>query len=273
MKASLVRLALAASTLVVAALHAQPSATPATNTPTYTQTLAYVRVPSGKGAEYEKFLAETTRKVAQLRADSGEIISWTVLRAVTPSGLEARANYLISTVSEGAPPVPTSESALATAMKKAGVAMSVTEFVQRRSSLSTLVATEMWRPRVRVGAPKKGHYLYINMMKVHDMAAYSDFEQTVWRPMAEEWVKQGAMSGWLFATRMLPGGTDTPYAAYSADIFATWDAAFAARSAQAVYEKINPGKKWPDVVQKYQKLRDLARRELWVVVDRVEKSS
>ncbi len=268
MKASIVRFALPVVILAMAALHGQQPAAP-----TYTQTLAYVRVPAGKGAEYEKFLAETTRKVAQLRANSGEIVSWTVLRAVTPSGQEARANYLISTISEGAPPAPLSQAALATAMKNAGVAMSVTDFTEKRGSLSSLVATEMWRPRVRVAGPKTGHYLYINYMKVHDMAAYSEFEQTVWRPMAEEWVKQGAMSGWIFATKMLPGGTETPYAAYSADMFPTWKAAFAARSAQAVYEKVNPGKKWQDMVEKYPKLRDLARRELWVVVDRVEKST
>jgi hypothetical protein len=166
-----------------------------------------------------------------------------------------------------------SEAQQESLMKKAGVAMSYADFVKKRTSLSTLVASEMWRPQVRVAAPRKGHYLFINFMKVHDGAAYAEFERNIWRPLAEEWVKQGAMSGWIFSTKMLPGGTETPYTAYSADMFPTWNAAFAARSMQSIFDKVHPGKNYQENAEKIPKLRDLARRELWVVVERVEKSS
>ena len=80
------------------------------------------------------------------------------------------------------------------------------------------------------------------------------------------------MSGWIFATKVLPTGTDTVYSAYSADMYPTWEAAFATRSMQATFEKIHPGKSYQEAITAMPKLRSLAKRELWVVVERVEKS-
>lgn len=269
MKATRFGFALPVLALVTAALDAQQPAPT-----TYTQTLTYIKVAPGKAAEYEQLLNETLMKVSQLRADSGEIISWTLLRCVLPAGQEARASHVISVISEGPPLAPTTRAELGIALQKAGVTISVEEFYQKRRDLSSLVASEIWRPQQRVAAPKKGHYLYLNHMKVHDAAAYAEFEKNIWRPMAEEWVKRGEMSGWIFATKVLPGGTETAHSAYSADMFPTWQAAFGMRSSlQSIFEKVHPGKNYDDVVLKGLKLRDLARRELWVVVERVEKST
>ena len=266
MKATLLRCAL--PLILTAALHGQAPAAPV-----YTQTLTYIKITPGKGAEFEQFMNDSSRKVAQARANAGEIVSWTLLRAVMPAGQEARADYVLSVISEGAPAAPMGRTQFADALKKAGATMSAAEYYDKRSALSSLVAVEMWRPQVRVAAPKKGHYLFLNFMKVHDAAAYTEFEKTIWKPLADEWVKQGAMSGWIYATKMLPGGTETPYTAYSADMFPTWKAAFEARSMQPIFAKVHPGKSYDDAAASIPKLRSLARRELWVVVERVEKST
>lgn len=267
MKTSILRLALLPSLLAATLPAQQPAA------PVYTQTLTYVKVSPGKASEYERLLNETMAPVYQQRANAGEILSWTLLRTVLPAGQEARADYVISVISEGAPPKPLGRAEFESALKKSGVKVNAEEFFEKRRSISTLVAVEMWRPQIRVAAPQTGHYLYLNHMKVHDAAAYTDFERTIWRPMAEQWVKEGAMSGWIYATKLLPAGTDTPYSAYSSDMFPTWQAAFAARSAQAVFEKAHPGKNYQETMGNLGKLRSLARRELWVVVARVEKST
>lgn len=239
----------------------------------YTQSITYIKVTPGKSAEYVALINETSKKVAQQRIAAGEIISWTLLRSVMPAGKEARADYIVSVISEGPPREPMSREKFAAELKKAGVAMKIEEYYERRDSLSHLVAQEMWRPRERVGTVQKGNYMFVNYMKVHNAAAYTEFEKTVWRPMAEEWVKQGAMSGWLFSTRLLPAGSETPYSAFSVDIFPNWQAAFAARSTQGIFEKVHPNKSYQQLGEDLRKLRDLARRELWVVVDRVEKST
>jgi hypothetical protein len=258
--------ALAAVVVMAGQLAGQPA-----SAPVYHQTLVYVKAAPGKGTDYIQFVRDTSMKMAQVRADAGEIISWTILRSVYPAGEEARSDYLISTIYEGVPRAPQSRSDLEASLKKANLSMKADDFLAKRNSLSTLVATEMWRPRIRVAAPAKGHFLHLNMMKVNDAAAYQQFEETIWRPMAEEWVKRGEMSGWVFATKVLPAGTDTAYTAYSADMFPSWNAAFAARSAQAIFEKVHPGKSYQEFSANIPKLRSLARRELWEVVERVEK--
>lgn len=68
--------------------------------PQYHQTISSVKVPAAKRAEYMK-LMETNRKVAEARIAAGEIISWTLLRAVMPAGEEARSDFMISILSEG----------------------------------------------------------------------------------------------------------------------------------------------------------------------------
>lgn len=271
MKASMLRFALPAFCLLAAQLPGQQSTQPPA-APSYSQTLTYLKVAPGKSNEFLRVTREEGMKVAQVRADAGEIITWTLLRSVFPAGEEARADYVISVISEGPPRAPTGSSGLEANLKKAGIAMSSNEYWARRDGVVSRVASELWRIRERVAAPQKGHYIYLNFMKVSDATAYNDFEAKVWRPMAEAWVKEGSMSGWLFATKVLPGGSDTAYSAYSADMHPTWDAAFAARSMQAMFEKVHPGKSYQEASSSMPKLRSLAKRELWVVVERVEKS-
>lgn len=271
MKTSLLRFALPAFCIFAAQLPGQQS-TQSPAGPTYTQSLTYLKTAPGKGNEWLKMTREETMKTAQARADAGEILSWTLLRSVYPAGTDARADYVISVLTEGPPPRPTGDAGLEADLKRAGLKMSANEYWSKRSSIVTRVASELWRIRERVAAPQKGHYLYLNFMKVQDAAAYNDFESQVWRPMAESWVKEGAMSGWLYATKILPTGTDTAYSAYSADMYPTWEAAFASRPMQAAFEKVHPGKSYLEASTSMPKLRSLAKRELWVVVERVEKS-
>jgi hypothetical protein len=239
------------------------------NAPVYYQSLTHVKVSPGKGEEYLNLIRETGMKVAQVRANAGEIVSWTVLRPVFPAGQDARADYIYSEITEGMPRQP---SSIAEAFKRANITLPASEFVARRSSLSSLVATELFRVRVRVGAVQKGHYLFINQMKVHDEPGFTRFEAEIQKPIFEERVRRGEMSGWLYATRVLPAGTDIAYRAHTADMFPTWEAAFRRMSSPTeIFEKVHPGKNYGEVMSNLPKLRDHARRELWTVVERVER--
>lgn len=267
MKATTLLVGLSALCLLSAPLQAQaPAATPA-----YYQVLNLVKITPGKGTEYTQLVNDTSKKVAQMRADAGEIVSWTLLRSVMPAGQEARADYMISTIYEKAPRPPQSREDAEKSYKDAKVGMTVADMLAKRDKLSTLVATEMWRPRVRVGAPGKGHYVAINYMKVHDAAAQATYTNDIWRPMAEVWVKEGSQSGWMFATKVLPSGSETAYGAYSADMYPTWESYFTTRVVKTTFDKVHAGKNYAETTAAIAKTRDMARRELWVVVERVAK--
>jgi hypothetical protein len=237
--------------------------------PAYYQTVTCIKVTPGKFTEYSQFVNDTSKKMAEARAKAGEIVSWAFLRSVMPAGSEARCDYSMSTTYEGVPPKPFGRDGLASALERAGVKMTAAQYLAKRDSLSHLVAMEMWRPRVRVGQPEKGHYVFINHMKVHNAAEYYKFEAEIWRPLAEAWIKDGTQSGWQFSTLLLPGGTDVKYAALSADIFPSWEAAFKARNTQEIFKKAHPDKDYQQTMGGLSKLRDLAQRDLMFIEERV----
>jgi hypothetical protein len=260
----LVRLALLGA--LVFPLHSQQPAAPATY-----QLINYIRVPQANRVEFEQLVKETSIKTAETRVKDGEIVSWTLLRAVMPAGAEARSDYLISTIFPGAPSEPLDRSGTEALLKKAGVTTSVTDYYARRDKLSSLVSTEVWRTVLRIGNLKKGHYLQINQMKAADREAYLAFERDAWGPVAEALVGDGQLSGWMVSERELPGGTDQPNNFYTVDMFPTWAAMFKPWSLEERFTKAHPGKNIDDVLGEPTKLRTLSKRELWVVVERVAK--
>lgn len=91
-------------------------------------------------------------------------------------------------------------------------------------------------------------------------------------PIFEERIKRGEMSGWNYSTKLLPSGSETAYSARTADVFPTWEAAFKTLSSgRELFTKVHPGKKFEETMGNMSKMRDHAKRELWVVVERVEK--
>jgi len=234
------------------------------------QIVVCVKAAPGKLAEYRQFVTETGKKIAETRAKAGEIVYWSLLRSVMPAGDEARCDYRIATMYEGLPPRTNDQSGLANTLEKAGLKMSAEQYLAKRNSLSRLVSMELWNPRVRLGQPQKGHYLFLNHMKVHNAAEYIKFETEVWRPMAEQWIKEGSQSGWAFSTVILPGGTDVKYPAVSADIYPTWEAVFKPRTTlKEMFQKVHAGKDYEQTVGSMGKLRDLAQRELMYIEERV----
>lgn len=266
MTKKLLLIALAAALSFGSQIQAQTAAVPA---PVTTQKIWLVKLNHGKNQEWLKLLREVSMKTAQVRADAGEIISWTVLRSLYPAGKEARADYMISEISAGNP--KSGGMQRAELWRQAGITMSIEEFEAKRNELGYLVATELWRPRIYNGSARKGDYLTVNFMKVHDEGKYADFEREVWSPLSQEWIKQGAMTGWLYATRMLPGGSEVGYTSRTVDIFPSLEAVHADRKFAETFAKVHPDKKSDAVMVELNNLRELARRELWQVVERVTK--
>ena len=254
--------------LIAATLNGQST------TPRPYQSVVCLKLQPGKStSEYRQFIAETLVKTNQMRADAGEIISWSLLRVVMPAGEEARCDFMQSTIRETTPPLDPTPASLATALEKARVKMTASEYLARRGSLVRLVSSELWRPVLRVGQPQKGHYIYVNYSQELNAAEYRKFENDVFRPMAESMVKDGKMTGWLFGLKQLPGGTDVKYTAMTADMFATADAAlnFGGGVIQAAFEKAHPGKNYQKDFSRVATLRNLAQRQLFIVDERVTK--
>jgi len=229
---------------------------------------ACIKVRDGKMAEARKFIEEH-RKLVQAVVDSGPIGTVFMMRSVMPAGETATCDLAQVTFFKGAPPAPPGVDAIATFMQKAGMSESAAEFLTRRDSLMRLVSSEMWQTAVAVGNMQKGDYAFINHMKVHDMPAWMELERSIWKPMAESWVKDGSMRGWLVSRPVLPGGTGLPYQAVTVDVVPAWDNVFKALSLEKTFKQVHSDKNLNEVMEKIGKARDLALRELFVVDDKV----
>lgn len=234
----------------------------------HTQRLYYIDTHPGKGQAWRELVRESSMKAAQVRANAGEIVSWSLLRSVYPAGEEARANYLISEISAGPP--SSFKTGFKEALEASGSEMSHYEVISKRNDLATLVTSELWRPRIYEGAAEKGNYLTINMMKVKNRDILAK-NTTKWSPLSQEWIKQGAMTGWVYATKLAPSGAETPYAAYTSDMYPSFEAAFAGRNLEEVFAKVYPGESMDDYLDGLGEGRAIAKRELWRVVERVTK--
>ncbi len=232
-------------------------------------TVVCLKLQAGKALEFREFTAYDTRRVMQAGADAGDFSAWYLLRSVFPVGAEARCDYLSVVIHKGTPPDPLVTERLEAAIKKSGIAMTALEYLAKRSSLTTLVSSELWRTAIQIAAPEKGDYLYINSMKVHNMNDWMDMERRVWKPMAESWVKEGIMRSWMVSRPVLPAGTDMKYQAVTLDVYSSWESALKSRSVSDTFKKIHPTRNQETTFEAINKSRDLALRELLYVQDKV----
>ena len=235
----------------------------------FTQQMTYIKTQVGKSDDWLQIVRDTSMKIAQKRADAGELISWTLLRSVYPAGEDARADYIISEISAGSP-----HSALRTLdenLKQAGIGMTADELLKKRNATSALVAQELWQPQIYNGGAKKGNFLVINFMNVLDPAKHEALETTIWSPLTKEWIKQGELTGWIYATKIMPSGSESRYGAYTADMFTSMQTALASHDYDAAFAKVHPGKKVEEIFADGDKARVIAKRELWEVIERITK--
>ena len=143
--------------------------------PTGYHSVACIKVKPENNSEFRKWSAGDVHKFAQSRVDGGALSSWILLRAVIPAGTSAECDYVIVRMYPGAPPKPLDVGDLDAALKKAGIAMSGQQYLDRRTSLTTLVSNNMFQNRASVGSFKLGDYFVVNYMK-----ALNTFDNRVW---------------------------------------------------------------------------------------------
>lgn len=262
--------------LTCAALTSAFSVTlPAQQAPSGFHSVACIKVKPENNSEFRKWAAGDVHKYAQSRVDSGALAAWFMLRAVIPAGRSAECDYVIVSIYPGIPQEPMGLDELDAALKKAGIAMSAQQYVDRRSALTTLISNDMFQNVETVGKNKKGLYFRVNYMKVADADEddYFAYEKKVWKPLAEEMAKDGTMAGWSLNRRFLPDGSEQPYQAVTVDVYPTWesvfkdDAHFADR-----WHKVHPDLELGTTFERYGKLRSVTKSHLYVVQDLVESS-
>jgi len=113
--------------------------------------VACIKVKPGKEAEFREFVAGAARKFFQSSADSGEIAGWFLARTVIPAGSEAGCDYVGVTLFRDLPRPPLGLEEIDKGLKRAGVAMSASEFVAKREEVSSEPLAASSRRRCAAG--------------------------------------------------------------------------------------------------------------------------
>lgn len=228
-----------------------------------------LKVQPGKATDFKQFENDIVKKVITAETDQGDMAAWFLLRTVFPTGEEARCDYIAVSAHSDIPPTPQGPEHLADLLRKAQTGLSPEAYLAKAAQVARIVSTEMWRTVVLVGEVQKGDYLYMNFMKVHDAPNYLAFEQNIWKPMGEAWVKDGTFHAWMVMVPFLPSGVGLPYQLVSADVFPTWEQALKGEEEVNTWKRVHPEMTLQQAEEKLVKLRDLDRRYFLTVQEKI----
>lgn len=204
-----------------------------------------LKVNPGKSAEHRKWWDEEGRKVMQATVDSGQVTTYYRLRAVAPSGSSAACDVVNVSIYPGMPPEPPSREQFEALVRKAGITGSLEDFVARRDAARTVVSSQIFQNQVALGSLKKGDYVTVSYMKTAHIGEWLNMEKTIWQPIADALIKEGAESAWSINLLILPNGDDLPYQGVAVDAYPNLAAAIKAQtpdaSFDALFKKAHPG--------------------------------
>jgi hypothetical protein len=241
--------------------------------PTGFHTVNCVKVKSEKSAEFHKWMADVVTKLAESRVESGSLSAWYLLRAIDPAGHDAECDYVTVSVYPGAPPEPLTGEKMTAALKKAGLPLTAEDYVARRDSVATLISTHMYINQISVGKANKGGYMAVNYMKTANLDGWLKLEKELWKPVAEEMVKDGVTSGWSLNIRALGLNSDLPYQGVTVDVYPNWDAVFKYDSKFVDrVKKVHPDKDLNAMLDQFGKARTMIKSELYSIDELITSS-
>jgi hypothetical protein len=257
--------------LACAAFAAAFSATlPAQQAPSGYHTVNCIKIKPEKSAEFRKWIPEVLQKFAQARVDSGAVTTWYLLRNVMPTGTVATCDYLTVSIYPGAPPEPLSPEQTAAVLKKAGVSMTAEEYMTRRDSMATLVSSSLFQNVESLGSASKGGYLSVAYMKTDNLNDWLEMERKVWKPVAEQMIKDGVESGWSVNIQAFGQDSELPYQGVTVDVYPSWDAVWK-DDPQFLdrFKKVHPDTDFYPAYEKIKKIRTQIHEQLYAIDDRI----
>jgi hypothetical protein len=229
-----------------------------------------IKLAPGKGAEYEAFLRDVTLPLARARADAGEFVWFVAASGVVPAGSSAPCDYRLVYGYKGLPPEAASTAALAAALKRAQLSLSVDEMVARRSALTHLVSVDIWYGIDGIGPPsEKDSYVQLNHYNVKSgqFEQWTKLETTYWKPLMDAWLKAGGKGSWSVNTLRWPQGDSTPYNGLTVDIFPDWSSLVRGVPLTDLWPRVHPNTTVDDVFDRLEKVRSVHDREVYKIVE------
>ena len=241
---------------------------------TYLTVIGIKVLPGQEAAIAEHYKTGAGAKVVQarLKANSNGL-RWTLLRNVYGGDPAAEANYLIASVSKGAPAEPDQAQNDKVARESAGI--SYADYMQKIRSMSVPLGNTLshMHHATEGYGPVEGDYVVVRRLKALDNQRQNmlDLARDMQFPLAQERVKEGASQGWSFSHLVFPTGDSTAYDATEVRVFKDLASAVAGtggggNGAAMRFAKVFPDKSYTGYVDALRTSSKVVRTDLYRVV-------
>ncbi len=112
-------------------------------------------------------------------------------------------------------------------------------------------------------------FIQVDYMKVDQGKGgdYRDVETKIWKPVHNEFIKEGSRVGWSLWGRVFPSGAGLDYQFVTVNYFANW-AQIGKADFTSAFSKAHPDKDAQPLMEKTNASRVLVKTELWEVIDK-----
>ena len=241
---------------------------------TYLTAIGIKVLPGQEAAIAEHYKTGAGAKVVQARLKANPNgLRWTLLRNVYAGDPAADANYLIASVSKGAPVEPDQAMNDKVARESAGI--SYADYMQKIRSMSVPLGNTLshMHHATEGYGPVEGDYVVVRRLKALDNQRQNmlDLARDMQFPLAQERLKEGANKGWSFSHLAFPTGDSTTYDATEVRVFKDLASAVSGsggggNGAAMRFAKVFPGKSYTGYVDALRASSKVVRTDLYRVV-------
>lgn len=234
--------------------------------------IEFMKVKQGDEGKYMDIELNYWKKIHQERINQGEIIRW-VLYQVRFAGSNDEYNYVTATLVDD--PNKLEMPFAGIELEKIFPDEDLDKISAETLSSRQLVKRNLIRMVSSVhpeGGPAPFQYLTVDFMKVKPGGEdlYTEMENNVWKPVHEEFIKDGSRVGWGMWQLIFPSGSGLDYQYATTNNISEFSK-IGTVDYNGAFGKAHPGKDVTSLLEDTNNSRELVRSELWQVVDTVGK--
>lgn len=229
----------------------------------------YLKTDVEHAADFEKLVKKDWKAVYKKQMETAKITGWYFYKVLYPGGEAGAYNYLIITTFNDLNPVLEIDEAIEDQLtfthSNKGSQMDV---------LATRQFSELWKTEAEIMSisdKKMGKIMVMNYMQVAPgkEAEYLTLENDMARPLHEERINNDEMHSWRAFSLMQPGGLNYGYNFATADYFENLSDVEYGFTNELI-KSVMPGTNINEMFDAIYSTRDIAKYELWLLVDHME---
>lgn len=230
----------------------------------------FMKVESGKHANYLQVEQELWKPMHQERVNQGIIVGWYLYAVEFVGGMDDY-NYVVITLYDNADQLENPWRSEIPGQVHPG--RKIEEMMQRTFESRTHVRSELFysiatAPAIPLETPAP--YMQVNFMKVKPQmqSEYEQLESEIWLPIHNESIRSGRTTGWGLWSSLFPRGSGRPYQYITLNAFSEYSFIFDL-DFSIPFSNIHPDKDFTVTQERTWEVRSIVRTELWDLIDYV----